>query len=95
MKFLVEKNWNKIMYDILPDLDEYEKRLKELETTDYQKYINLFKVDNDLEHAYNREDLLDKINQLNELGYPIEVIYRRAPNGINIDVTKTYKKYFK
>ena len=95
MKFLAEKNWDKIVYDIFPDHVEYKKRLKELETTDPQRYSALFLLDSELEHAYNREDLLDKINQLNEIGYPIGTIYRKAPNATNIDVTKNYKKYFK
>ena len=95
MKFLLEKNWDKVVYDIFPDHAEMKKCLKELETIDYHKYTDLLMVDNELEHAYNREDLIDKIKQLNEIGYPIGVIYRRAPNGTNINVTKTYKKYFK
>ena len=94
MKLLKEKNWDKIMYDILVDINKYEELLDKYKD-DARKQSELLLVNNDLLHAYNRQDLIDKLQELNEIEYPIETIYRRGPNATYFDVTSSYRKYIK
>lgn len=89
-------NWDVIVYDICLDYDHYKKYIEELRQTDFDKYKKVFSeitLDDDNTRAFNRQDLVDKLNLIKELGVKVKTVYRRAPRDMNIDVTKAYRKY--
>jgi predicted nucleotidyltransferase component of viral defense system len=96
MRFLKEANWDKIVYDIGIDIPFTQALLKDAkESKDTERYSTLFELfmDSDYTVAYNRQDLIDKLTYIKDLGVKVTDILRRAPRGTYIDVTKSYNKY--
>lgn len=96
MRFLKEANWDKIVYNIGLDVPFIRALLKEAEESkDTERYSSLFELlmDSDYTIAYNRRDLIDKLTHIRELGVKVTDVWRRAPKGTNINVTKAYNKH--
>lgn len=89
-------NWDIPVYDIMVDVKQARELMNSLEETDPKQANHIFSeiyMDSENSVAYNRQDLVDKLLHIKELGVKVDRVWRRAPRDMNYDVTKSYKKY--